>query len=143
MPNFSVVAGGVELRSWWDERRYQAYEGVSVPGFPNYFTVLGPYGYNGSSYFNLIETQTAHMVRLLRHARKAGATAVEVTREANDRYFASMLARRRWQAIAQPSCASANSYYFDRHGDAPLRASLTLETMWRARTFPLRDYRFS
>jgi cation diffusion facilitator CzcD-associated flavoprotein CzcO len=29
---------------------YQAYEGVSVPGFPNYFTMFGPYGYNGSSY---------------------------------------------------------------------------------------------
>jgi hypothetical protein len=30
----------------------------SVPGFPNFFTVFGPYGYVGSSYFALIEAQT-------------------------------------------------------------------------------------
>ena len=65
------VAGrdGVDLEQWWDEHRYQAYEGVSVPGFPNYFAMFGPYGYNGSSYFNLIETQSRHIVRCLRHAR--------------------------------------------------------------------------
>ncbi len=53
--------------------------------------MFGPYGYNGSSYFNLIETQSRHIVRCLRHARDSGATAIEVTREANDRYFAEML----------------------------------------------------
>ena len=29
----------------------RAYHGISVPGFPNYFFMLGPYGWNGSSYF--------------------------------------------------------------------------------------------
>ncbi len=138
------VAGrdGVDLEGWWDEYRYQAYEGVSVPGFPNYFTVFGPYGYNVSSYFNLVETQTRHIVRCLRHARDQGATCVEVRREANDRYFAEMLRRRTRQVFWQESCAHANSYYFDRHGDVPLRAAPTLETMWRSRRFPLDDYRF-
>jgi cation diffusion facilitator CzcD-associated flavoprotein CzcO len=41
---------GRDLERYWEENRYQAYEGVSVPGFPNYFTMFGPYGYNGSSY---------------------------------------------------------------------------------------------
>ena len=53
----------------------QAYEGVSVPGFPNYFWMFGPYGYNGSSYFNLVETQARHIVRCLSHARERGATS--------------------------------------------------------------------
>jgi cyclohexanone monooxygenase len=141
-PKYPVTGrDGIDLERWWDENRYQAYEGVSVPGFPNYFTVFGPYGYNGSSYFNLVETQARHIVRALRHARSNNATLIEVTREANDRYFAEMLGRRGRQIFWQGSCALANSYYFDSHGDVPLRPSPTIETMWRARRFPLADYR--
>ena len=54
---------------WWDANRFQAYEGVSVPGFPNWFSILGPYGFNGQSYFGLIETQMRHIVRCLQRAR--------------------------------------------------------------------------
>jgi cation diffusion facilitator CzcD-associated flavoprotein CzcO len=141
-PKYPVTGrDGVDLEAWWGENRYQAYEGVSVPGFPNLFTVFGPYGYNGSSYFNLVETQSHHIVRCLKHARSRGATSVEVTREANDRYFAEMLRRRGDQVFWQESCGLANSYYFDPHGDVPLRAAPTLETMWRSRRFPLEDYR--
>ena len=143
MPPFPIRgAGGVDLEAWWDEHRFQAYEGVSVPGFPNFFTVLGPYGYNGSSYFNLIETQTRHILRCLKRARREGATRVEVRREANDRYFQSMLSRRRHQIFWQDSCTVANSYYFDKHGDVPFRPSPTLETRWRSARFDLDDYRF-
>jgi cation diffusion facilitator CzcD-associated flavoprotein CzcO len=138
------VAGrdGLDLDGWWDENRYQAYEGVSVPGFPNYFMMLGPYGFNGSSYFNLVETQSHHIVRCLTAARERGATTVEISREANDRYFAEMMRRRGRQVFWQDSCSLANSYYFDRHGDVPLRPATTVETMWRSRRFPLADYRF-
>ncbi len=143
MPAFSVTgAGGVDLEGWWEENRFQAYQGVSVPGFPNFFAILGPYGYNGSSYFNLIETQMAHIVRCLRRARRTGATRVEVTPEANARYFESMLGRRGHQVFFQPSCATANSYYFDANGDVPFRPSPTLETMWTSSRFDLDDYRF-
>ncbi len=38
-------AGGRSLAEFWDKNRMQAYEGVSVPGFPNFFNVCGPYGY--------------------------------------------------------------------------------------------------
>lgn len=144
MPAFTVTGtDGVDLESWWDEHRFQAYEGVSVPGFPNFYAILGPYGYNGSSYFNLIETQMAHIVRLLRHARRRDATRVEVTAQANARYFEQVLGRRRHQVFFQPSCATAHSYYFDAHGDVPFRPSPTLETMWAARRFDLGDYSFS
>jgi cyclohexanone monooxygenase len=40
---------GRTLSRFWEDHRLQAYEGVSVPGFPNFFTVFGPYGYVGSS----------------------------------------------------------------------------------------------
>ncbi|OBH03151.1 MULTISPECIES: NAD(P)/FAD-dependent oxidoreductase [unclassified Mycobacterium] len=144
VPTFAVTgAGGVSLSRFWDEHRLQAYEGVSVPGFPNMFTVFGPYGYVGSSYFALIETQTHHIVRCLKRARRVAATRVEVTKEANERYFAEMMRKRHRQIFWQDSCKLANSYYFDKNGDVPLRPATTLETYWRSRRFDLDDYRFT
>ncbi|MDY6994989.1 MAG: NAD(P)/FAD-dependent oxidoreductase [Actinomycetota bacterium] len=138
-----IGPGGTSLAQFWEENRLQAYEGVSVPGFPNFFTVFGPYGYVGSSYFALIETQARHIVRCLRATRTRGATRVEVRREANDRYFAEMMRKRHRQIFWQDSCRLANSYYFDQHGDVPLRPTSTLEADWRSRRFPLEDYAFS
>ncbi|MDN4521707.1 NAD(P)/FAD-dependent oxidoreductase [Mycolicibacterium austroafricanum] len=135
--------GGRSLARFWDDNRLQAYEGVSVPGFPNFFTVFGPYGYVGSSYFALIEAQTRHIVRCLDAARRRRATRVEVRREANDRYFAEMMRKRHRQIFWQDSCQLSNSYYFDQHGDVPLRPASTPEAYWRSRRFPIDDYEFS
>ena len=144
MPAYPVHGrGGVELAQWWDENRFQAYEGVSVPGFPNMFMILGPYGFNGASYFTLIENQARHIVRCLRRARSSGSTAVEISAEANRRYFEKMLGRRDRQVFFSGTCATANSYYFDEHGDAPFRASPTLEVAWRSAHFDLDDYAFT
>jgi len=144
MPPYPVIGrDGVDLAQWWEENRSQAYEGVSVPGFPNMFTILGPYGFNGASYFTLIENQARHIVRCLRRARSSGSTAVEISREANRRYFEKMLGRRDRQVFFSGACATANSYYFDEHGDAPFRASPTLEVAWRSARFDLDDYRFT
>ncbi|OBK11251.1 flavin-containing monooxygenase [Mycobacterium asiaticum] len=144
VPTYAVTgSGGRSLSRFWDEHRLQAYEGVSVPGFPNLFNVFGPYGYVGSSYFALIETQTHHIVRCLKRARREGATRVEVTAEANSRYFDEMMRKRHRQIFWQDSCRLANSYYFDKNGDVPLRPTTTVEAYWRSRRFDLDDYRFS
>jgi cyclohexanone monooxygenase len=141
---YSVTGpGGRSLTRFWDEHRLQAYEGVSVPGFPNFFTVFGPYGYVGSSYFALIEAQTHHIVRCLTRAHRRNASRVEVTQEANDRYFAEMMRKRHTQIFWQDTCQLANSYYFDKNGDVPLRRASTVEAYWRSRRFPLDDYVFS
>jgi cation diffusion facilitator CzcD-associated flavoprotein CzcO len=143
MPTYRLTgAGGRSWSEHWREHRLQAYEGVSVPWFPNFFTVFGPYGYVGSSYFALIEAQTHHIVRCLTRAHRQGARRVEVTQEANDRYFAEMMRKRHRQIFWQDSCRNANSYYFDMNGDVPIRPTTTLEAAWRARRFPLSDYRF-
>jgi len=143
MPPFPVTgADGADLDQFWTDNRFQAYEGVSVPGFPNFFTILGPYGYNGASYFTLIENQMRHIVRCLGHARRQGATRVEVTSEANKRFFEQMLSRRGRQVFFQGSCGSANSYYFDANGDVPFRPSTTIEAAWRSARYDLTDYRF-
>jgi cation diffusion facilitator CzcD-associated flavoprotein CzcO len=134
---------GLSLSRFWEDNRLQAYEGVSIPGFPNFFTVCGPYGFVGSSFFALIETQTHHIVRCLKRAERQGATRVEVTEKANARYFAECMRKKHTQIFWQDTCKLANSYYFDSHGDVPLRRATTLETIWRSRRFPLEDYAFS
>ncbi len=144
IPTFPVTgSGGRSLAEFWSTQRLQAYEGVSVPGFPNFFTVMGPYGYVGSSYFALIEAQTHHIVRCLKQAAARAATRIEVSQEANDRFFAEMMSKRHRQIFWQDSCALANSYYFDKNGDVPLRPTSTPEAVWRSRRFPLEDYQFS
>ena len=143
LPPFPIKgSGGIDLDQFWSENRFQSYQGVSVPRFPNYFTILGPYGFNGASYFTLIENQTRHIVRALSHARRQGATRIEATAEANARYFKKMLGRRKNQVFFQGGCGEANSYYFDVHGDVPFRASLTPEVMWTSARYDLADYRF-
>jgi cation diffusion facilitator CzcD-associated flavoprotein CzcO len=144
MPTFGVIgSGGRSLTRFWDDNRAQAYEGTTIPGFPNLFSAMGPYGYVGSSYFALIEAQTHHMVRCMKQARRRGATRVEISEEANARYFAEQLSRRRRQVFWQDSCRQANSYYFDKHGDVGLRPATTFEVYWRSRRFDLEDYRFT
>ena len=120
----SAARGGLDLEAFWAENRFQAYQGVSVPGFPNMFTILGPYGYNGASYFTLIENQSRHIVRCLRQrARELGATRVEVTARGQ-----RPLLRRDAPPPPPPgllpgrAARTANSYYFDDHGDVPFRA---------------------
>ncbi|MGN6609744.1 MAG: flavin-containing monooxygenase [Jatrophihabitans sp.] len=144
LPTYRLVGrNGRLISQWWNEERLQAYEGVSAPGYPNYFSIMGPYGYNGSSYFTLIENGAAHVLRCLKQARKVQADVVEVTKEAHDAYFAEVLERREHQIFWQESCGLANSYYFDRHGDVPLRPMTTMEAAWRSRHFPLHHYTFS
>jgi hypothetical protein len=112
-----------------------------MPGLPNHFMIFGPYGWTGGTWHQLVETASHHISRVIGEAQRRGATAVEVREEAAERWtrFAvGRLERSLWQT---GSCADSNSYYFDPHGDVPLRPSPTIETMWRARRFPLSDYR--
>ena len=53
-----------------------------------------------------------------------------------------MLSRRDRQIFFQGTCAGANSYYFDPHGDVPFRSATTFETIRHSHSFDLDDYRF-
>ena len=80
---------------------------------------------------------------MIEEARKRGATVAEIRREPHDRFFKEILRRQQNTIFFNNGCGTANSYYFDAHGDAPfLRPSLAVEAWWRARRFDLDDYRF-
>jgi cation diffusion facilitator CzcD-associated flavoprotein CzcO len=145
IPSFPVFGrGGRELGEFWEQHRLQSYEGVSIPGFPNFFIMLGPYSFIATSYFKTVEAAAQHIVRCIREAHKKGADCVEVRRRANDRYFELIQRRQKNTVFLGANCVTSNSYYFDAHGDAPmLRPMTSWEALWRARHFPLNDYSFT
>lgn len=135
---------GRNLGKWWRENRFQAYEGVAVPGFPNFITLNSPYSYSGLSYFTTIEGQMKHMDRLFTAMRERRATEFEVDPVANARFLAEMKERVSESVFALGQCASANSYYFNQHGEATLlRPSSTIAAHRRAVSFPLDDYHYA
>jgi cation diffusion facilitator CzcD-associated flavoprotein CzcO len=144
MPGFEVTGrDGKNLGDFWEANRFQAYEGASVPGFPNFFLILGPYSAAGASYFGMIDTQVRHLTRCLREARKRGANYIEVKQAAHDRDFAKINRRRQSTVLFGGDCAQAHSYYFDARGDTPgLRPVTGLEHWLRSWLFSMQDYDF-
>ena len=142
-PDFRVVGRrGVELGEWWDEHRREAYAGVSVPGFPNFFLTAGPYA-GGFNWFAMLEANLAQIAACIDEARARGATRVEVRADAHARYMRHIRRRARGTVFTSGACAGANSYYVDRHGDASLPLPHT--PLWRrlrARRVGTRGYDF-
>ncbi|MEN8665380.1 MAG: NAD(P)/FAD-dependent oxidoreductase, partial [Polycyclovorans sp.] len=145
LPSFEVVGrGGLELGQFWEDQRYQAYEGTTIPNFPNYFGMLGPYALTGSSYFKMVENHSLHAVRCIKEAHKTGSTCVEIRQGPHERYFTDIQRRQQRTVFVNHSCSGSNSYYFDRHGDAPmLRPSTSVEAQWRAKHSPMSHYQFT
>ena len=144
LPTYALTSqDGSDLASHWEDTRFHSYQGVSTAGFANFFTIFGPYGYNGASFFTLVENSAAHVVRVLEEARRRDATVAEVTPDAQQHYMDSILARGHLQVFTDPTCSNANSYYFTKRGDVPFRAATTLESAWQSRRFPLAHYTFT
>ena len=135
---------GKNLGKWWRETRFQAYEGITMPGFPNLLSLNSPYSYSGLSYFTTVESQMKHMNRLLGAMQERGSTVFEVSQEANDRFLDRMTEKLTDSVFALGSCASANSYYFNQHGEATLlRPTSTIAAHREAVRFPLEDYTYA
>jgi cation diffusion facilitator CzcD-associated flavoprotein CzcO len=134
---------GRDLGAWWRANRFQAYEGVTVPYFPNLVSLNSPYSYSGLSYFTTIEAQMRHMARLFGEVRRRGATTFEVTQAANDDFLARMTDRIGDSVFVLGSCSTARSYYFNQHGEAALlRPTSTLNARRSAGSFPVSDYAY-
>jgi cation diffusion facilitator CzcD-associated flavoprotein CzcO len=95
----------------------EAHKGVAVPGFPNYFFVVGPNGLVlNVPYFVTVEQNAATIVRLLEEKQRAGAASIVPTEEASRAYNDWMLPRFPLFSWGHGSC---NSYYRFDDGRAP------------------------
>ena len=130
---------GRNLGKWWRSEGFSAYQGLSIPYFPNLLSLASPYAVS-LNFFDMMEYQMRHMDRLLRHVRASGATTFEVTEEANERFRQRMSSLQRNTVFHLGNCAGARSYYFGPHGDTYLRATSTKTTVSEQDTFSLSDY---
>jgi cation diffusion facilitator CzcD-associated flavoprotein CzcO len=132
---------GRNLGKWWRETRFQAYQGISIPYFPNFLSLASPYSFLGLNFFNTMEYQMRHMDRLLGEVKRRGATTFEVTDDANARYLDRLTEALKGSVFMRGNCAPARSYYFNPSGEATLlRPMSTRAAVRESSRFPLSDY---
>ena len=103
--------GGRSLNDAWSHGA-QAWLGITVPGFPNFFMIYGPntnLGHNSIVF--MLESQVAHVMRCLRRLREAGGRTIEVAAPPFERYNARV--QRRSLQTVFAGCAS---WYVDENG---------------------------
>ncbi|MDV3133861.1 NAD(P)/FAD-dependent oxidoreductase [Mycobacterium sp. 29Ha] len=144
-PAIEIVGrAGRNLGKWWRDTRFQAYQGLTVPYFPNYLSMASPYAFLGLNFFNTVEYQMRHMDRLFGEVQRRGATTFEVTEEANTRYLDRMSELIGNSVFVRGNCATSRSYYFDPKGEANLLRPLsTRAALKEASDYPLSDYQIS
>jgi cation diffusion facilitator CzcD-associated flavoprotein CzcO len=142
LPAIEVIGReGRDLGKWWRETRFQAYQGISVPYFPNFLTMASPYAWVGLSWFNTVEYQMRHMDRLFGELQRRGARTFEVTEQANARFLDRMTKLLDDSVFHLGSCATSRSYWFNHSGEAPLfRPTSVRNAVQEQGRFPLSDY---
>jgi cation diffusion facilitator CzcD-associated flavoprotein CzcO len=145
VPAFEVHGkDGLEIGKYWSENRFRSFQGITVPGFPNYFMIFGPYSAASASWFGMIDTQVRHLARCLATARRRGANYIEVKQKSFDDDFTAVMDRRKSQVVFAGNCASSRTYYYDRNGDVPLVVPMTQLGAWlRSHLFSMNHYVFA
>jgi cation diffusion facilitator CzcD-associated flavoprotein CzcO len=105
--------GGAKLKDAWAAGP-EAFRGITVPGFPNFFLLLGPNtGLGHTSVVFMIETQVQHVLSCLRLLSGERASTIEA-RAAATRKYNDALQRRLRRAVW--SAGGCRSWYLDDAG---------------------------
>jgi 4-hydroxyacetophenone monooxygenase len=135
--------GGHDIRELWGEDNPQAFLGITVPGFPNFFVMYGPntnLGHGGNIIFHG-ECQANYLVSCLRHMKAQGRDAIEVKREAFDRYMAEVderIGRSVW------STPGVSNWFKNSKGRVTTNSPWRLSEYWQmTRRVDPADYQLS
>jgi cation diffusion facilitator CzcD-associated flavoprotein CzcO len=132
---------GALLQDAW-QGSPRAYLGTSIPGFPNFFMLLGPNtGLGHSSMVYMIESQVDHVLGALEAMGDAGAAAIEVREDVHAHYNRELDSRMRGTVWDIGGCSS---FYIDRTGrNATLWPDWTWRFRQRCREAPAGAYRLT
>jgi len=139
MPRGTVFGtGGVDLLDAW-KTGPEAYLGLSVAGFPNFFMLVGPNtGLGHNSMVFMIESQVAYVMDALKTMRKQKLRAVDVKPDAQVTFNKSIqgqLSKTVWTS-------GCKSWYVDANGkNTTLWPGFTFIYRGKTRRFPATAYR--
>jgi len=106
----------------WSESP-EAYRGVQVAGFPNFFMLYGPNSnLNHNSIIAMMEPQIEYVLKLMQEARKRGARSIDVKHATMDGYNRTLQ-----EELAQLAFVHCNSWYTDKSGKVVNNWSRTVE----------------
>jgi cation diffusion facilitator CzcD-associated flavoprotein CzcO len=109
-----VVTGrdGIELNEVW-RRTTPAYRSISIPGFPNFFMLIGPSSPVGNfSLVEVAEMQFDYVMQLVEQIRSGGAREIEATQAATDKFNEELIEASKGTIWA----TGCRSWYLDEDG---------------------------
>ena len=127
-----IGRGGIELAARWRQRA-EAHLGTTVPGFPNFFSLIGPNtGLGHNSIVFMAECQVRYILCALRAMERRGAALIEPREDVTRRYNERLQERLR-RTVWTSGC---RSWYLNADG--------VNTTLWPGSTaeFLLRTCRF-
>ncbi|MCW4354876.1 NAD(P)/FAD-dependent oxidoreductase [Hoyosella sp. YIM 151337] len=121
------------------EQRPQSYLGVTTAGFPNVFSILGPFGAVGNqSAIYMIEQQISYIIDALKTIDSFRAQRIEVRPEVQHRFMAEVEERSENTVWLKGGC---KSYYTTPDGrNAGLYPNWSFEYRSRVKNFNSSDY---
>lgn len=119
----------------------RAYLGISVEGFPNFFTLMGPHtGLGHNSMIYMIESQILHILSALDEMDKQDAATIEVTADAQNA-FEDEMDRKMAGTVWMSGC---KSWYQDKSGRiATIWPDYTFRYRLRTRKIVEKAYKFN
>jgi len=134
-----VGRGGVEIHDAWRERM-NAFLGVTVSGFPNFFILLGPNtGLGHNSVVLMIEAQVRYVMSCLKLMQSRGQKVLNLKKESQERFLGQIVERLKptvWQS------GGCHSWYQDpKTGEnTTLWPGSVVEYIRRTRSAAAEDY---
>jgi 4-hydroxyacetophenone monooxygenase len=117
--------GGQTVEALWADGGARGYRGAMIPGFPNLWTLYGPNTNGALAIPAFQEMETLYALRCIERLVVEGKSAIDVKREAYDRYNAMIDARN-----ARMAWARAHNYYWTRFGRSATQNPLGQHEMW-------------
>ena len=141
MGNMVEAEERINLKDEWKDAP-NAYKGITYPGYPNAFFLLGPgtgLGHNTVVY--MIECQVAYVVDAIRNMIESDIKSVNVKKPVNDDYQEWVQECMKNKVFNSPSCTS---WYRNKRGlNYTLWPSHLTHYWWITRKFDIEDYNYT
>ncbi|MGZ5853928.1 MAG: 4-hydroxyacetophenone monooxygenase, partial [Xanthobacteraceae bacterium] len=131
---------GLDLNDVW-RNGAEAYLGITVTGFPNFFMLYGPNTNAPSSIIFMLECQSHYILSAIKTLRSKGARYMNVRADAQRDFNAEAQERL---STTVPARADCFTYFKDPSGKITTNwPGYATEYRWRTRAVKSRDYEFA